>query len=269
MLYFPADSFDDSSSPDAHCGLPARAASVSSMTRASATLDTTTTPRPRTRHPGAPTRDNPLQLRKQLLTAPSGADPSAPTATAMNDDRHPSHDSVATPQSLESFLASVEQRAYVMAKVATGDPDSALDIVQESMYRLVDRYSARDPSEWRPLFFTILQSQITDHHRPRGVLGRLRRWFGDADNDVDATDQLDSHQADPADVADADALGGRLMQALEGLPARQRQAFMLRQWQGLSVEQTAEAMGISAGSVKTHLSRALEHLRHSLLEHPQ
>lgn len=212
---------------------------------------------------------NPLHLLSHPLTARPSAHPVALPAAAVNEDMRSSNGPQGMPRTLDAFLASVEQRAYVMAKMATGDPDSALDIVQEAMYRLVDRYGERDPAEWAPLFFTILQRQITDHHRPRGVMGRLRRWIGDADNDTDATDQLDGHQADPSEYAEADALGSRLLHALEALPPRQRQAFLLRQWQGLSVEQTAQAMGISGGSVKTHLSRALEHLRHTLLEHSE
>lgn len=191
---------------------------------------------------------------------------SLPVGSAANEDMATPEDA---PSTLDGFLASVERQAFVMAKRATGDSDVALDLVQEAMYRLVDRYGSRDPSEWRPLFFTILQHQITDHHRPRGMIGRFRRWFGDAENTNEAVDQLTSETAQPTEIADADKLGDSLLQALEQLPPRQHQAFMLRQWQGLSVAETARAMSVSEGSVKTHLSRALAHLRNELEEYRQ
>ncbi|MEM6988472.1 MAG: RNA polymerase sigma factor [Pseudomonadota bacterium] len=183
---------------------------------------------------------------------------------AANEDMGSSE---AAPTTLDGFLASVERQAFVIARRATGDSDVALDLVQESMYRLVDQYSSREPHEWRPLFFTILQRQITDHHRPRGVVGRLRRWFGEPDNSHEATDQLPASEPEPSDASDAQETTAAVRDALSRLPPRQQQVFMLRQWQGLSVEETARAMGVSSGSVKTHLSRALSNLREQLEEH--
>lgn len=84
---------------------------------------------------------------------------------------------------LDAFLASVEKQAFVMAKFATGDPDAALDIVQDAMFKLVRQYGSKPAEEWRPLFFRILNNRITGQHRKRGFVQRMSRWFGvDAEN---------------------------------------------------------------------------------------
>ncbi len=56
----------------------------------------------------------------------------------------------------------------------------------------------------------------------------------------------------------------RLEAALARLPVRQREAFQLRVWEGLSVDDAALAMSCSAGSVKTHLFRAMQALKGEL-----
>ncbi|MEM7377656.1 MAG: RNA polymerase sigma factor [Pseudomonadota bacterium] len=205
-----------------------------------------------------------LHLHQDQVGAVAGVWPAMRSPCAANGETTTTAD---TQRTLDGFLESVERQAYVIARRATGDEEVALDLVQEAMCRLVERYGARDPAEWRPLFFTVLQRLITDHHRPRGVMGRLRQWFGEPDNAEDATSQLPGAEPDPADVSDGETLGNAMLDALSRLPARQHQAFVLRQWQGLSVEETAAAMGVSSGSVKTHLSRALANLRSQLEEY--
>lgn len=171
---------------------------------------------------------------------------------------------------LDDFLASVELRAYVMARLATRDGDAALDIVQDSMFRMVRHYANRPSEQWRPLFYKVLNNRITDYHRKRGF-DRLIRWFGDLKDDdqagPDAVDQLSSSLGAPDEQLENEQLGEELTAALMQLSERQRQAFMLRQWQGMSVAETATAMGVSAGSVKTHLSRAMQALQLNLQEY--
>jgi RNA polymerase sigma-70 factor (ECF subfamily) len=168
---------------------------------------------------------------------------------------------------LDRFLSGVERRAWTMARLATRQSDDALDIVQDSMLTLVRRYADRPPAEWAPLFYTILQSRINDWHRRSKVRNRLRVWLG-RDDPEDAPDPI-GELADPAgrDPAAANELRWSVETvetALARLPARQREAFLLRAWEGLDTAGTARAMGCSEGSVKTHYSRALQALRAAL-----
>lgn len=170
---------------------------------------------------------------------------------------------------MEAFLRSVERSAYRMALLACRDREDALDLVQDAMCRFVDRYAARPGEEWRPLFFKVLHSRIADHMRRRAVRDRLRGWFGlDGDGDEAGPESLeDANSPDPEREMRLGGAARALQLALEELPFRQRQAFLLRSREELGVEETARVMGCSAGSVKTHCSRAVRTLREKLGEH--
>lgn len=169
--------------------------------------------------------------------------------------------------SMDNFLASVEKQAFVIARTSCGDEQQALDIVQDAMLSMVSKYAQKSADQWPPLFFKILNNKITDQHRKRGF-GRLTRWFGMRSEDdafegtsIEAVDQLDDGDFTPEVMADSYRLQEAFSSALEKLSFRQQQALMLRLWQGLSVKETAVAMGVSEGSVKTHLSRAVREIR--------
>ena len=172
-----------------------------------------------------------------------------------------------TQRQLDRFLAAVEHRAFHIARIAVRSDDEALDIVQEAMLGLVRRYGNRPAAQWRPLFFRILESRITDWHRRRKVRNRWRLWPDKAigDDEGDGIEQLpDPRGSQPWQQLHRQNGISRLSRALERLPLRQQQAFLLRAWEGLSVADTAAAMGCSTGSVKTHYSRATHSLRHIL-----
>jgi RNA polymerase sigma-70 factor, ECF subfamily len=172
---------------------------------------------------------------------------------------------------LDKFLADIERRAFRMAQVALRDPDDALDVVQDAMFKLVRNYAKRPSAEWRPLFYRILENGIRDLQRRRSVRKRFMTWLPGPKEDPEheAQDPLDS-VADAAAQAPERLMQDQAMQKLESslreLPARQREAFMLRNFEGLDVAETATAMGCSEGSVKTHYSRAVHTLREQLGE---
>ena len=171
--------------------------------------------------------------------------------------------------SMDDFLRSIERRAFHMARMATGSRDDALDIVQDAMFKLVEKYSAKSASEWRPLFYRILNRKITDHYRRNAVKNRLFSLasFGmkTSDQGADLIDRAEGRSSDGPDQTVARELKMEILsKAVAQLPGRQRQAFMLRCWDGMSTAITAETMGCSQGSVKTHYSRAMHSLRASL-----
>ncbi len=174
-------------------------------------------------------------------------------------------------QALDKFLASVEKRALQIARMAVRDADEALDIVQDAMIRLAHNYASRPGDEWRPLFYRILNNRIRDWQRRRAVRNKLFGWLPGKRSDED------EEPGDPYEAVAETAHGPNeqlmlddamvtLQAALQELPARQQQAFCLRNFEGLDVAQTAIAMRCSEGSVKTHYSRAVHTLRARLGE---
>jgi len=172
-----------------------------------------------------------------------------------------------SPLSLEEFLSQAERRAYRTALLSTRKSADALDIVQDAMMQLVQHYRERPANEWPLVFQRILQHRIMDWHRQQT---RNKKWFWQKSIDVDEDDEdelnqiVDEREQDPAELLARASDINCVISALEKLPLRQRQAFMLRAWEGFDVNETALTMGCSEGSVKTHYFRALQTLREHL-----
>ena len=171
-----------------------------------------------------------------------------------------------TNESLITFLASVEQDAYRLALAACQDANDALDLVQDAMLTLVNKYRNHPESEWAPLFHRILQNRIRDWFRRQTVQHTLLRWTGLGDT-REQIEQIESPASNnpEAHAGTEDALA-TIEAAIRQLPYRQQQVFLLRSWKEWSVLETANAMSISPSSVKTHHSRALVALRTLLSE---
>jgi RNA polymerase sigma-70 factor (ECF subfamily) len=172
---------------------------------------------------------------------------------------------------LDRFLAGIERKAFRIAQIALRNEDDALDAVQDAMLQLVRAYSSRPAEEWKPLFYRILENRIRDMQRRRTVRGRVMSWlpWHATEDDDDAQDPMaaaPSLEPQPLARLELNEAMGALEGALERLPARQRQAFLLRNFEGLDVAGTAAAMGCSEGSVKTHYFRAVQQLRSELGE---
>jgi RNA polymerase sigma-70 factor, ECF subfamily len=172
---------------------------------------------------------------------------------------------------MQTFLAEIEGRAFRIAQFATGNRDEALDIVQDAMMKLVQKYSTHAKEEWKALFYSILQTRILDWHRRQKVRNRLRTWFHVDDENEDAENMLEQQPATEASAPDVKLQDAQFMASLNAglstLPLRQQQVFLLRTWEGMDIADTAIAMQCSQSSVKTHYARALEKLREQLEEH--
>jgi RNA polymerase sigma-70 factor (ECF subfamily) len=173
-------------------------------------------------------------------------------------------------RALNQFLASVELKAFKIAQAALRHEDDALDAVQDAMLQLARAYAERPAEEWKPLFYRILENRIRDMQRRRTVRGRVIAWLpfrGEEDEDEpDPISQAPSPEPQPVKRLELDEAMGVLEKALNGLPRRQQQAFLLRTLEGMDVAETAAAMGCSQGSVKTHYFRAVQSLRAQLGE---
>lgn len=173
---------------------------------------------------------------------------------------------LATYKELSDFLAEVERRAYKQAVFAVRDDHLALDIVQDAMLKLSEKYSQRPLAELHPLFQRILQNTIRDFYRRQKVRALwttpVSSLFGgenDEEHDPLETMEVESESKSlesPPDQLQRTQVLGLIEKALERLPARQRQAFLLRYWEEMDVAEAARVMGCSEGSVKTHCSRA-------------
>jgi RNA polymerase sigma-70 factor, ECF subfamily len=171
-------------------------------------------------------------------------------------------------RALNQFLAGVELKAFKIAQAALRHEDDALDAVQDAMLQLARAYGDRPAEEWKPLFYRILENRIRDMQRRRTVRGRVMSWLpfrnDEDDEEQDPIAQAPSADPQPPRKLEIAETMAALEKAIESLPRRQQQVFMLRTLEGLDVAETAVAMGCSEGSVKTHYFRALQSLRAQL-----
>lgn len=170
-------------------------------------------------------------------------------------------------------MSEVELRAYKQALFAVQDEHAALDIVQDSMMKLTEKYTHKPLEELPLLFQRILQNTIRDYYRrqkSRSMWVTLFSAFAPnrderENEDYDFLETLPitkntGYGSDPHMEFEQSQLIDLVGKALETLPARQREAFLLRYWEGMDVSETARVMGCSEGSVKTHCSRAVHTL---------
>jgi RNA polymerase sigma-70 factor (ECF subfamily) len=181
---------------------------------------------------------------------------------------------MATREELSEFLAGVERRAFKQAMFAVRDESHALDIVQDAMMKIAEAYGDRPAAELPLIFTRILQNAIHDFFRRSKVRSTWVTLFSsltpadepDADP-LETLEAIDDVRAESTETAySREQIVTIIEEEVARLPARQREAFLLRYWEDLDVAETAAAMGCSEGSVKTHCSRATHTLAKALKE---
>lgn len=179
----------------------------------------------------------------------------------VDTDRTPQAPVPAPPPDFNAFLRGIGARAFRFAEIGLRQREDALDAVQDAMEKMLT-YRQRPAAEWNPLFWSILRNRMTDMQRRS--LFRLR-WLlpGSSDRDGEPVDWADD-APDPQRSHENREAWTRICAALRSLPERQREAFTLRVLEELDVAETAQVMGCSEGSVKTHLSRARSALQKQL-----
>ena len=181
---------------------------------------------------------------------------------------------LATDKELNDFLKSVDRRAFKRTVYMVRDEDAALDIVQDAMIRLAEKYFDRPAAELPMLFQRILSNATMDWFRRQkvrnAVFSNLSDFEGsDPGDDFDLLESLETQEGSMGSLSAADEVSrvqvlGAIEEEVAALPARQREAFLMRYWEELDVAETAAVMGCSEGSVKTHCSRAVHALAKTL-----
>ncbi len=186
---------------------------------------------------------------------------------------------LATREELSDFLIKTERRAYKQALFSVRDEDTALDIIQDSMTKLTVKYAAKPVEELPLLYQRILQNTIRDYYRRQKTRSLWTTLFSAFTSNAPNKDQEDfdiletlqiKQESNFGKVPDAELERKQLIdlieEAMKILPMRQREAFILRYWEEMSVAETAMIMNCSEGSVKTHCSRAVHTLATILRE---
>lgn len=170
------------------------------------------------------------------------------------------------PQDINLFLLDVEKKAYRMALLSVGGHADAIDLVQDSMFKLAVKYENKPAQEWKPLFYKILQNRIRDWQRQQKLKNLMFFWKpAEAEGQDEEWPAAESSERErPEQALSTSQQQDLVLKELAMLSEKQRQCFLLRSWEGLSVIETASIMGCSQGSVKTHYFRAVNKLRTAL-----
>ena len=181
---------------------------------------------------------------------------------------------MATERELSDFLKSVEKRAFKRSVYHVRDDEAALDIVQEAMMKLAEHYGDKPTAELPMLFQRILSNCTLDWFRRQKTRNALFSNLSDFESASDEGDfdlletYVSPEHSQQVESAEDATRRAQILREIEGeiqeLPARQREAFLMRYWEDMDVAETAAAMGCSEGSVKTHCSRAVHALAKAL-----
>lgn len=160
----------------------------------------------------------------------------------------------------DKFFKENEKKFFKKIFFLVKSEDTALDILQESMLKLMEHYSEKPVGELPLLFNTIVSNSVNDYFRKKNnqTIQYISDFGIEAENEEDF---LDSASIEKSPDFQFNQLYSQeiltfIQDGLNLLPLRQKEAFLLRYMDEFSITETAEIMKCSEGSVKTHCSRA-------------
>lgn len=161
-------------------------------------------------------------------------------------------------QQLNEFLKGAESSAFKLARSMLRNNDDALDAIQDAMLKFVNKYSDKPIDDWNALFYRIVQNRCRDMLRRRKFKNSLFGLFGSDQNELERTGSVTEN---PELMISANETRNALELEMNALPKQQQNVLRLRLFENMKIDAIADCLDISSGSVKTHLSRAMQKLR--------
>ncbi|MCW5946335.1 MAG: sigma-70 family RNA polymerase sigma factor [Fimbriimonadales bacterium] len=163
----------------------------------------------------------------------------------------------------ERLVSLYERRLYSVALRLTSSPDEAAELVQDTFLRAFRAWGKfRKESQAYTWLYRILINLNKD--RLAKVSRKKEREMSLEVGEGDETVDLPDHSADPERIAEISELRGHLTAAIESLPQGYRECVVLRDVEGLSYDEIADAMEITVEAVRSRLARARQQLRQRL-----
>jgi RNA polymerase sigma-70 factor, ECF subfamily len=153
----------------------------------------------------------------------------------------------------EPLVLAHQEAVFRLSYLLLGDPDDAEDVAQETFLRAWNHLKRFDPTRpLRPWLLSIASNLASNRRRSAGrYLAALTRAFR---NEPASSASIEEKSARHMEASD-------LWKAVQNLSTPEQQIVYLRYFLELSVAETAQALNIAEGTVKSRLSRALERLR--------
>ena len=162
---------------------------------------------------------------------------------------------------LEPLMDRHYRRLYRICLAYLRDPDEALDAVQESFVRAFQNAARWDGlADAGPWLTRIAVNMSIDRYRRT----RRRRVTFAPFVETDHDDAQAADEPSPERRVQSRETGARIKAALGALPERQRAVFVMRHYEEMSLEEIATSLGLSLGTVKSTLHRAVHRLRERL-----
>jgi RNA polymerase sigma-70 factor (ECF subfamily) len=164
---------------------------------------------------------------------------------------------------LAPLMERHHRRLFRIALAYLRDVDEAMDAVQETFVKAYQAASRWDPvSEVAPWLSRIAVNHSIDCYRRR----RRRRQAEEPmpETPADHDSRWSAAIPSPEHEASGREVGHRIAAALQSLPERQRSIFVLRHYDERSLPEIADTLGMSLGTVKSSLHRAIARLRERL-----